>query len=259
MPRLRKLVELASRDVILKRRLPSEFGGGVIFVSPGAALNYWRFDLGKIDPMLLAIVSEIVRKGDVVWDVGANVGLFSFAAAALAGKEGRVVAIEPDTWLAGLLRRSAARVSVSSAAVDVLPAAVSDRVGVAALKIALRGRASNHLASAPGSTQAGGFRDIQFVPTFTLDALLEDFSAPKFVKIDVEGAENRVIRGASKMLNEARPVIACEVFEENRDEVDRLLKGAGYTLHDADLPKERRTALDVSVTNTLAYPPGWSG
>jgi FkbM family methyltransferase len=255
---LRLLLERVSRRVILRRRLPSAFGGGTIHVSPGAALNYWRFDLGKVDPMLLRLASELVRPGDIVWDIGANVGLFSFAAAALAGKEGGVLAVEADTWLVALLRKSAGGTSGGSASVEVLPAAASDSLGVSNFQIARRGRASNFLESAPGSNQAGGVREIQLVPTITLDWLLERFPPPRVVKIDVEGAEERVLRGASKLLAEVRPAITCEIFKENRSDVDALLKGAGYTLYDAEAPPERREALETSATNTVAIPPGWS-
>lgn len=256
---LRGLAEVMSRRVVLKRRLPPEFGRGVVYVSPASALNLWRFDLGRVDPMLFRIAREHVSGGDVVWDVGANVGLFSFAASALAGPSGSVLAIEADTWLAGLLRRSAGARRQGEAPVAVLPAAASDEVGVAAFKIARRGRASNFLASAPGSNQAGGAREIQLVPTVTLDSLLKRFPPPTLVKIDVEGAEDKVLQGAIRLLSEVRPVVACEVFEESRETVDPLLKELGYTLLDADLPAAERKPLESSATNTLAYPPGRKG
>jgi hypothetical protein len=78
------------------------------------------------------------------------------------------------------------------------------------------------------------------------------------VKIDVEGAEDRVLRGAMRLLTEFRPAITCEIFKQNRTEVGGMLKGAGYTLYDADSPIERRQPLETGATNTLACPPGWS-
>lgn len=74
-----------------------------------------------------------------VWDIGANVGLFSFAAASLGAQ---VVAVEADTWPANLLQRSAL---LNQLPVTVFPAAVSDRQGVSKLYLSEHGRASNSL------------------------------------------------------------------------------------------------------------------
>src|SRR5437764_9039310 len=116
---IRGIVERFGRRVVFKRRLPAEFGRLAVLVSPEAGLKFWRRDLSKTDPLLLRACRELVRPGDVVWDIGANVGLFSFAAAALAGPHGRVLAVEADTWLVDLLRRSA-RQHRTKAPVDVL-------------------------------------------------------------------------------------------------------------------------------------------
>ena len=68
-----------------------------MYITPESGLSYWfgfKFATG-----LLMNASETVKPGDVVWDVGANMGLFSFAAAGLAGPAGHVYAFEPDTAL----------------------------------------------------------------------------------------------------------------------------------------------------------------
>src|ERR1700682_5356358 len=130
---LRRWAEHFSRGIILRRRLPDEFRNLPIYVSPEAGLRYWRWDLGKVDAMLCRMARDLVTAGSVVWDVGANVGLFSFSAAALAGRSGSVLAIEPDLWLAHLLSRSACGIQkngAEAAPVAVLPAAVSDANGI---------------------------------------------------------------------------------------------------------------------------------
>jgi len=136
---------------VLKRRPPARFGAAPIFVSPDARLRFWRKDLANCDPALLDAARELVGPSDAVWDVGANVGLFSFAAAARAGPVGHVLAIEADLWLVSLLRQSTTVQPSSSAPVQVLPVAVSDQVGVAEFCIAKRGRCSNYLLGVGGS------------------------------------------------------------------------------------------------------------
>jgi hypothetical protein len=100
---LRRVAEILSRGVVLKRRLPTQFGSGPLFVSPDSGLKYYRLDLKTADPTLFRMAAELVRPGDIVWDIGANVGLFTFAAAGLASPRGHVIAVEPDTWLVSLL------------------------------------------------------------------------------------------------------------------------------------------------------------
>ena len=151
----RKIAELASRGVVLKRKLPSQFGGAPLFVSPDSGLKYYRRDLRKVDPFLLTMAAELVRPGNVVWDIGANVGLFSFAAAGLAGSSGYVASVEPDGWLVSLLRRSASLNHPSRARVVVVPAAVSDSMGMAELHVASRARSANFIGGTERS-EAGG-------------------------------------------------------------------------------------------------------
>jgi len=248
---MRTIAERGSRGVVLKRRLPARFGGDILFVSPGALLKLWWPVLEATDPALFAWASEFVAAGDVVWDIGANVGLFAFAAAARAGASGRVVAIEADIWLANLLRRSA-RHSNQRAPVDVLPVAVSDAVDVASFQIAERGRASNFLADARGSSQAGGIRETQQVMSVTLDWLLERFPAPNVLKIDVEGAELQALGQAQGLLAQVRPVILCEVREQHAAAISELLHAHGYTLY--DLAARQRVPLKLAAFNTLALP-----
>lgn len=249
---LRRAIERWSRDRVVRRRLPPEFGSHALFVSPDASLRLWRRDLRRADPLLLGLAAELVRPGDRVWDVGANVGLFAFAAAFLAGPSGAVLAVEADGWLAGLLRRSAESAGPAYAPVEVLAAAVAESPGVAELHIAARGRAGSHLGDVAGSTQAGGVREVRQVAAVTLDGLLATSPPPRLVKIDVEGAEARCLRGAGRLLAEVRPVLLCEVSEPSAREVGERLLGLGYTLYDAEVPPGRRRPLATPAWNTLA-------
>lgn len=156
MSMLRSFAERLTHNIAIKRHLPASFGRVPLFVSSEGGLGYLlRRSLEKVGPQLLRMADELVAPGDVVWDVGANVGLFTFAAAARAGPTGNVYAIEPDTWLVNLLRRSATLEQAKRAPVNILPVAISDAVGVARFHIANRARAANYLESC-GSSQTGG-------------------------------------------------------------------------------------------------------
>lgn len=92
----RKLIERLSREKFFIRKLPSEFSNTPIFVSPDAQLKYLKPGIEGFEQELLNVALEHVKEGDVVWDIGANIGVFSFASASIAGSKGHTLAVEPD-------------------------------------------------------------------------------------------------------------------------------------------------------------------
>ncbi|SNQ51094.1 conserved hypothetical protein [Frankia canadensis] len=254
---LRSLAERLTHRLVVPRRLPPPFETSRIYVSSEGGLKYLRPSLVGADPVLTNLVAEVVRPGSVVWDVGANVGLFAFAAACAATASGTVVAFEPDTWLVELLRRSArlAERATDQARVDIVSAAVCASVGLTRFNVASRSRATSHLAGF-GNNQTGGTRFAQLVPAFTLDHLLAHLPAPDVLKIDVEGAEETVLQGGARMLSEVRPTIICEVAAPNADPVGVLLRAHGYRIVDGALAPTTRRPLASAPWTTLAAPDG---
>ncbi|MEL6195842.1 MAG: FkbM family methyltransferase [Myxococcota bacterium] len=243
----RRIAELLSRHVVVPRHLPREFGGERLWITPDAALGLLRRRLEDADPLLFKLVRAEVHPGDVVWDVGSNVGLFAFSAAFAAGPDGHVTAIEPDPELCQLLRRNARRRTDSSAVVEVLESAIASSCGMSELSIAARGRASNFISEVAGRSETGGVRDRVLVARLNLDALLTHSAQPDFVKIDVEGAEALVLKGAEKTLAGCRSLY-CEVGSETADETTQLLSDAGFTLYDA----ETNERIQKATFHTLA-------
>jgi len=251
---IRTLAERLSRGVVLRRRMPGRFRHLPIYVTPEAALRYWGA-MSKVDPLLFDMADEIVKPSSVVWDVGANVGLFTVCAAALAGESGEVLAIEPDVWLASLINRTSRLLIAEKydcAQIMVLSAAISDENGISKLAIARRARASNYLAGAGGSVEAKGIRHLQPTVVLTLDRLLEEYAPPSVLKIDAETHELHILRGARRLLQDARPAIWCEVSAENSTGVASLLHEAGYRLYGAQT--RPHPMIDRAWFHTLALP-----
>ncbi|MGE0406765.1 MAG: FkbM family methyltransferase [Candidatus Korobacteraceae bacterium] len=245
---MRATLELLSRNVVFKRSLPSEFDKTPIFVSPDCGLRYLG-SLRKIDPTLLALTRHFVKPGNVVWDIGANLGLFSFAAAHCTGKNGFVLAVEPDPWLIGLLQRSNDLRPKANASVTPVQAAVCNHIGTVTFHIARRARASSYI-DGMGKSQTGGSRCELQVTATTLDSLLERFPAPDVIKIDVEKAECIALSGGVRLLKEVRPVVYCEVADENKTWIRDLFQKLEYDLFDPDDLKP----IEQALYNTLAIP-----
>jgi FkbM family methyltransferase len=129
-----------------------------------------------------------LRAGDLFVDVGANVGIYSIVAAEAGA---RVIAVEPDPETRHRITENA---ELNHYDVSLLAGALSDQPGVGAFTVGLD--CVNHLAEASnGQTRQ--------VTVYTLDDLLGSGRA-RGVKIDVEGAEDLVIRGAEHALTEHR-------------------------------------------------------
>lgn len=230
---MRALKSLARRLAVgrsITRRLPASVGSARIVVSPESQLKYFKPGRSGFDSLLLHWAENHVRSGMNVWDIGANVGVFSFAA---AGRGAAVLAIEADPAMGALLLRSA-RLN-PTLAVSVLSIAVADRQGFATLQIASGGRASNSLTECVGTRSPFGYAvgEVE-VATTTLDGLIDRFGAPDLIKLDIEGAEEMALHGAERILANVRPRILIELGEQMPPGIGDLFKRHRYSLANAD-------------------------
>ena len=162
---------------------------------------------------------EHVHEGDTVYDVGANVGFFTLLASKLAGRRGRVYAFEPLPRNVGYLER---HVSLNGCEnVSILPIAAAAASGTARFAVA-------HNPSQGGISDRGELE----VETRSLDDLVDGGAPPpRFMKIDVEGAESDVLAGASRILRESHPTILLSTHGWKQHELCcSTLKGYGYEL-----------------------------
>lgn len=252
---IRRAAEVLLGTLKVKRRLPATSGGGLLVTSAQVGgLKYLFKRADQWDPELLRIASILVSKGDVVWDIGTNVGLFSVAAAAKAGSEGRLISVEADIDAVALLNDTCRLRLSAHAEMTVLPVAVGSTNGFIKFAIAKRARAANAIQGY-GSSQMGGISEIRVLPCITLDTLLEHFPAPRVLKIDVEGAEQGVLSGAQRLLAEVRPLIYCEVAIDTQDAVTEILRKHRYRLWDgATFDGRWVDELTLASNNTVAVP-----
>ncbi len=250
---MRAAAEKLTRGLCYRKRMPKEFGRNPIWVSPSAGLKYLLKGIASVDPVLFRLAREFIKSGNVVWDIGANLGLFTFAAAHVSGKSGLVIALEPDVWLVQLLRRSCLIQSAASAPVQVIPAAAAQSVDLRTFCIARRARSANFLKGY-GSSQTGGVVEEQIAITLTLDWLAERLPHPDVLKIDVEGAELEVLNGAIGLLERKRPILLCEVSSEISQAVTKLLRANRYKIYNGEIDRGQRAELSSAPWSTIAIP-----
>jgi len=245
----RTMSERLSRGHTFKRHINVRGELLPLIVSPDAQLKYLKFGVGAFDQDLIEIAETYLNDESHVWDIGANVGVFTFAAAHIATK-GEVVSIEPDIWLTSILRRTAGFKLYSRCNISIVPVAISNQNSISSFMIAKRGRASNALEDAGGSSQMGGVRQREYVPTVTLDQMLKVFSAPSFVKIDIEGAELMAVEGGTQLIEEVRPLFYIEVGQNVSEQMLSIFHDADYIA-----TSEKGEVLDTSCTaNTFFIP-----
>lgn len=152
--------------------------------------------IGTYERHLQGRFVNVVKPGNVVYDLGANVGFYTLLASRRVGPRGRVLAFEPFPRNVTFLRRHLELNGVTN--VELHPEAVSDADGTARFEE----------AGGPSMGRLGAGGGI-VVTTVRLDSLLArgDTPLPDVIKVDIEGAETQALEGARRLLGAARPVI----------------------------------------------------
>jgi FkbM family methyltransferase len=155
--------------------------------------------LGRVEPEQSRLLLDLLQPGHVFFDVGANVGYYSMLAARRCGPRGSVVAIEPSPRNVAFLYRHVHLNRLST--IEILPLAVAESLGLEVFS-AGNNCAVGHLTGAASEVVDNAHRSTCTVAaTTSLDFLSERLGLhPDVVKIDVEGAELRVLKGAERIL-----------------------------------------------------------
>lgn len=153
----------------------------------------------------IGIISAMCRPGDCILDIGANVGDWTMPFALRVGAAGRVLAFEPVPYLAETIAKTA-RINRQSW-VEIHQLALSATDGQAEFSVEQGNSGGSRLGRATGDFS------VISVPTRRLDALLAerpDIDRIDFIKVDVEGHELQVLRGATETLSRFRPSLVLE-------------------------------------------------
>ena len=202
------------------------------------------------EPFTIDWIHSHIGAGEVLYDIGANVGVYSLVAAKKPGGGARVFSFEPSyATMASLC----ANIVLNDAAslITPMPIALSDRtaVDVFSLRELEPGAARHALGDAQPEDGPAVYR--QPIMTFRLDDLIEQFRLPppNHIKLDVDGGELAVLAGASRTL--ASPSLRSMLVEVSTD----LSAGVTAVLDKHDLRLQAR----VSVKNKAGEYAVWYG
>lgn len=196
----------------------------------------WRAHACAKEPWTVEWIEASLADGGVLYDIGANVGAFSLIASKVAGDRGAVVAFEPGYASYAQLCDNIV-LNHCEAAVIPVPIALGSRSGLGRFgyKSLHAGQSRHHFTDAQWRPEdaAGAKIYEQPVLSMTLDEAMKQFGfpAPNHIKLDVDGAEVAVLRGALATL--ASPdlrSILIEVDDSQTDAVTALLAEQGFTL-----------------------------
>lgn len=200
----------------------------------------------------LSFVSHCSNKM-FLFDIGAHFGVFSLAAAHFGG---RAIAIDPSPTATRMIKLQAALNGLTSN-IQVIMGAVSDANGMTEM-----------LSSGVFSygyfkvTRGRSRRELTQVNTMTIDRMVQKFGAPTHIKVDVEGHELAVLRGARATLNESPPLLFLELHNQmvaseglNPGFALDELTQCGYATFGLDgSPITPRVILESPITRIVAKP-----
>lgn len=195
-------------------------------------------------------LAALLKPGMVFFDVGANAGFYTLAAARMVGERGHVYAFEPLAENVANLRRHVQLNQLQNA--SIIQAAVADTQSLSGFNIA-----ASKASKAMGSLGEGAD---YWVSTVSLDQVIatHDLPSPDVIKMDVEGAESRVLTGAEALLSACKATWLIALHgDAQRIQCLEILQSHGYRVHrmegvalDALPPGER------VVDEIVAFPPG---
>lgn len=232
------------------------------------AIDFSIYAFGAFEKKTLKVLSKVIQKGETFIDVGANIGSVALPVAQLLGPKGQVIAIEPSDIAINRLQTNLSLNPSLCNNVELVHAFVSDKPDRTASSVYSSWKISGFNPFDRHPHHAGRLQPAEKAQTITLD----EFTAarnlsPDWLKIDVDGHECEVLRGAIRLLQEERPKLLLEIcnytLESRGEDLHQLMEilwTAGYEVRNLNLkalPTGARWAQKLipkmGATNILAF------
>ncbi len=191
-----------------------------------------RVALGKYEPYETLLMMGQVTKGDVIIDVGANIGYYSVLLAEKVGKIGKVYAIEPEKLNFEILKKNIESNKFKN--VELVEAGAGDRSEERELEKSEKNYGDHRISKSPSASPRPPLTrgKEQIVEIVRLDDVIKE--KVNLIKIDTQGYEPYVVAGANRIIEEDRPEIFMEYTPEvyldkkNKEIIDKLFSKYKY-------------------------------
>lgn len=236
------------------RYIAYPFPGGRIYLNLHESPMMVKRAIGFYEKEKMKVLRASLKPGMIFVDAGANKGYFTLTAARIVGAQGRVITFEPEPTNCGWIEKSIARNGYENITLHRIalghaneesPLYLSDKSGWHTL-----------VASSDRGTEDN--KGIITVTKRTLDSILEEHDLPTVdvMKVDVEGSELDLLRGATHTLSAASSMIMVmdlhpQLGVDTR-EVGGLLRGLGFSLHELREPYRELRTLEPDRREVLA-------
>ncbi|QQS44048.1 FkbM family methyltransferase [Candidatus Roizmanbacteria bacterium] len=204
---------------------------------------------GSYEEFETEIVQKEIKRGDVVLDIGANIGYYTLIFARLVGEKGMVFAFEPDPTNFALLKKNVEMNGYKN--VVLVSKAVSDKSGTVRLYLCEENKGDHRIYN------SGDERDILDVECIRLDDYFDKNQHLDFIKMDIQGAEGLALQGMQELLKRNDSVKIITEFWPiglkrsgiSTKTVLTFLRDLGFSLYELD---ENTKQLDpVNITALL--------
>jgi FkbM family methyltransferase len=237
--------------LIPNKHLPYRFAGGRIYLNIKESPMMLARILGQYEVAKTKAISILLGSGATLVDVGANKGDFTLLAARAVGKDGRVLSFEPEPENCKWIRKSMQ---------------LNGYTNIALYEVALSGvdgSAQLHLGKKSGwhtllPVQSNLRERTINVPTRALDSVLEEANQFKVdvMKVDVEGAELEVLKGAYSTLSNNRNIVLLvdihPALGVDPEEVCSFLLKLGFSIYEMSFPFNTPARIDNNLKEILA-------
>ncbi len=215
--------------------LPCFLSYGSLYLAYGDGMGLMFFFRRPYEENEWRFVSNFLKPGMVFFDIGANQGFYTLLAAKMVGPSGKVFSFEPVPSQLKKLKRNIKINRFGNIITE--QSAVSYESGFSNINICLNGDEAMSSLREPYKDASLKRKVIQ-VPLYSIDDYVRKFNIKSidFIKIDVEGGELDVLKGAINIIKNIRPVFMCEVQDIRTNQwgyraskIYEFLEGYGYS------------------------------